>query len=243
MRTVIVGDVHGCLDELVELVQTLQLTNKDQVVFIGDLLDKGPDSAGVVRYVRELSSLIPVTLVKGNHEEKHEKFRLRLRSGGAEALKGFQEMEAITAHLSSDDVAFLSTAVLWAQVPGGLAVHAGIPMNLETLTLGSSRKEREIVNQVLRVRYVRPSTGKMVSLGQEVAGDVYWAEVYDGRFGHVYFGHEPFGEVTEFPHATGLDTSCVYGDSLTAVVLENNKRSFVSVQAHKKWALRMGEHE
>ena len=53
MRKVVIGDVHGCLEELITLIAKLNLNETDEVVFVGDLLNKGPDSFGVWRYVQE----------------------------------------------------------------------------------------------------------------------------------------------------------------------------------------------
>lgn len=245
-RNIIIGDVHGCIDEFNALLATLAPTPNDTVVFCGDLVDKGPHSAAVVARARALrESGIPVVLVMGNHEEKHSRFRARRAAGtDVTALTGHEEMTFITDGLSSEDVAFLDTAVLFHPLPafGATVVHAGIPLNVPTLpedTSTLSRKERDRLALVLRVRYVRPSTGGMVPLGQEQEGDVYWADAYDGRFGHVYFGHEPFtGERDgRFPLATGLDHGCVFGGRLTAAVLtEGREVEFVSIPARARYA-------
>jgi hypothetical protein len=248
-RNFIIGDIHGCIEEFNELLDILAPTSSDQVVLCGDLVDKGPHSAAVVTRARQLrESGVPVVLVMGNHEEKHSRFRTRRLSGAdVTALKGHGEMSTITRDLTAEDIWFLNTAVLFHRLPqhGALVVHAGIPLSLQHLPsspqdLSSlSRKEEDRLKLVLRIRYVRPSTGSMVSLGQEQDGDAYWADVYDRRFGHVYFGHEPFmGERDgRFPYATGLDHGCVFGGRLTAAVLtEGREVEFVSVPARTRYA-------
>ena len=65
-RTILIGDVHGCAIELGELLERVAPTSDDRVVFVGDLVARGPDSRGVLRIVRELAALC----VRGNHEEK-----------------------------------------------------------------------------------------------------------------------------------------------------------------------------
>ncbi len=69
---VAVGDVHGCIEEFQELLKTLQY-NKDQMrlVLLGDLVDRGPDSAGCVKLARRLN----LECIQGNHEEKHLRWR------------------------------------------------------------------------------------------------------------------------------------------------------------------------
>jgi hypothetical protein len=246
MRTIIVGDIHGCVEEFDALIATLAPTPADTVVLCGDLVDKGPHSASVVGRARALrESGVNTVLVMGNHEEKHGRFRARLRKGeDTTALKGHEEMDEITRGLCAEDIAFLNTAVLFHRLPkhGATVVHAGIPLNVGTLPEDMStlsRKERDRLALVCRVRFVRPATGGMVPLGEEQDGDVYWADAYDGRFGHVYFGHEPFmGDRSgRFPHATGLDTGAVFGGRLTAAVLVPGQEvKFVSVPARTRYA-------
>lgn len=249
-RTFVIGDVHGCIEEFNELLSTLApVAGVDAVVLCGDLVDKGPHSALVVKRARALrESGVNTVLVMGNHEEKHGRFRARLASGGdVTALKGHEEMNEITRGLCAEDVAFLNTAVLFHRLPehGVTVVHAGVPLNVGTLPedMGAlSRKERDRFALVCRVRFVRPSTGGMVPLGQEQDGDVYWADAYDGRFGHVLFGHEPFmGEHDgRFPHATGLDTGAVFGGRLTAAVLvAGQPMGLVSVPARARHAVHL----
>ena len=246
-RTLVIGDIHGCSEEFNELLATLApVAGVDTVVFCGDLVDKGPHSAAVVARARALrESGVRTVLVMGNHEEKHGRFRARRAAGtDVTALTGHEEMAHITDGLSSEDVAFLDTAVLFQRLPefGVTVVHAGIPLNVAALpedTSTLSRKERDRLALVLRVRFVRPSTGGMVPLGQEQDGDVYWADAYDGRFGHVLFGHEPFmGDRSgRFAHATGLDHGAVFGGRLTAAVLtEGQDMGFVSVAARARHA-------
>ena len=76
-RTLVIGDVHGCLDELRALVAKAGVTADDDVVFVGDLVAKGPDSVGVVAWARERGA----AAVLGNHDEHV----LRARAGNAHA--------------------------------------------------------------------------------------------------------------------------------------------------------------
>lgn len=294
-RTIIIGDIHGMKVELVSLFKQVGVTKDDQVVLCGDLIDKGPDSPGVVSHLREMREQgYDITLVKGNHEEKHERFRTAYAKAGDKVkMKGFDELKSFTEALSPEDVVFLETAVIYHWIPGhnALVIHAGIMPTMESLpTLDEyaamSKGDRSKFDRVLRVRHVTGETqakvtvefdglgfdpgfehgkgltpqdverfleamsivmvrkqvrpeGSFISLGQEGPNDPFWAETYDGRFGWVYFGHSPFvgEEPTQFPHATGLDTGCVFGGSLTAVILEEgHERKFVSVKASGKFS-------
>lgn len=246
-RTIIFGDVHGCLVELIKLVKSLELRPSDSLIFCGDLVDKGPDSAGVVAFVRALAERFNVVLVKGNHEEKHERFRKhearRLETGKANPIKNAEVLREINNELTAGDVTFLEAAVLFHELPEhkALVVHAGVPPTMQSLPdLGDLKGERKkFANQMLRFRFA-DSDGRMVPLSDcDPSRHSFWAEDYDGRFGHVFFGHEPFvgKEPKIFAHATGLDTGCVFGGSLTAAIFDGgDEPGFVSEAATAKWA-------
>ena len=243
-RTIIIGDVHGMDAELEKLLDKVEVKADDEIVFVGDLVDKGPDSPQVVKRVRELAQTHNVVVVEGNHEEKHRRFRKHLAKGSdtANKMKGAEEMHEITSGLSEDDVSFLDGAVPFHRVEEHniLVVHAGItgdmtefPASVEEAQSMSSKK-RKSFGKIMRTRFVSAETGKFISLGENKKEDPFWAEVFDGRFGHVVFGHEPFMDgVGKFPHATGIDTGAVFGGSLTAMVFEGSVPSFVSVKSRK----------
>ena len=70
-RKILIGDVHGCSGELRELVERLRLQSSDHVIFLGDLIDKGPDSRAVLDMILALrDQTCQVTNLLGNHEEK-----------------------------------------------------------------------------------------------------------------------------------------------------------------------------
>lgn len=109
MRNIIIGDVHGCLDELKELINKLELSSADHLFFIGDLIDKGPDSVGVVKYVYELSKLYSTVLILGNHEEKFLRFlynKVNNKKALAE-MKTTPDFEILESTLLDDEIEFL----------------------------------------------------------------------------------------------------------------------------------------
>ena len=232
-RTVIIGDVHGMLDAMRELLERLRLVAGDHLIFVGDLVDKGPDPAGVLHHLAALAAEAPfqITLVDGNHEDRHRRFHLNLteRPGiAAGQAREAPELAALAAALSEEGRAFLNSAVPFHRVPqhGVLVVHGGIPGDMRRFpesveaANGLAGRDRERFRKVLRTRFIDRDTGVFVGLGQEKPGDPFWAEAYDGRFGHVVFGHQPFLEgPAEFAHATGIDTGAVHGGWLTALVL------------------------
>jgi len=244
-RTAIIGDVHGMREALAELVATLALGAGDRLVFVGDLVDKGPDSAGVVDDVARLQAEAPyeVVLVEGNHEERHRRYRanLTLRPKVArQSAKEAPRLAEMTEALTPRGRALLDAAPLFWRLDefGVLVVHGGIPGDLKAFPDSPDevdrmdKKAREKFLKIIRTRYIEQGAGAFVGLGKERPGDRFWAEVYDGRFGHVVFGHQPFFDgPAEFPHATGIDTGAVHGTGLTALVLEAGRaRRFVRVE-------------
>ncbi len=233
MKIAIVGDVHGALGPLERRVAKLSLSAEDRLVFVGDLVDKGPDPAGVVRFVRQLSEMAPyeVVLVEGNHEDRHRRFYLNKaeRPKVARTMAGdAPELLKLDADLSEDDRAYLATAIPFLRLPewGVLVVHGGIPGTQRTFpdTVEEAQqwhgKRAKAFRKILRTRYVSAETGKFLALGSNQPGDPFWAEVYDGRFGHVVFGHQPWLDGPAcFAHATGIDTAAVHGGRLTAMIL------------------------
>jgi predicted MPP superfamily phosphohydrolase len=129
-RYILIGDVHGCLTELQALLGRIAPRLDDTLVFLGDLVDKGPESPAVVRWVRHLSTLYRVVLIEGNHEEKHRRWRQHMRLGSpvVHTMTGTQQIAAITQAMSADDIDFLETGqlpVFSANNPPGHARETG----------------------------------------------------------------------------------------------------------------------
>lgn len=287
-RYIVIGDVHGMLPELQDLLAKVEMRTTDVLVFCGDLVDKGPDSVGVVKYVRRLAQTgQSVVLVLGNHEEKHARYRKAvLKSGGKQPeMKGVEEMATITAGLLSEDIEFLESAVPFYILRDldAMVVHGGIPTTVTDLKavdkgdlakmcrlryITGSRKvtltvelpwntqwgtepeageafpfEGHFDGAVLK-KVVRPE-GDFLQLGVEGPHDPFWADRYDGRFGHVYFGHEPFTDAfvpVAFKHATGMDLGAVFGGHLACAVLEEGcQPRYASVKASGIFCNKMEE--
>lgn len=246
-RTFVVGDVHGCLEELKELVGSFRLQTTDRVIFAGDLIHKGPDSVGVLAYVASLGEFCTVKVVAGNHEEKQlrwarneQKSRL---TGKANPMKHTEGYAEIWNNCHPELIELMENSRLYVEAEGFLVVHGGLAprASLEDVavkdlgTLNSDVRER--AKWILFTRYVNPY-GAPVSLGQETETDKYWAEEYDGWAGHILFGHQPFmqEEAKTFKNATGIDLGCVYGNLLCGVEIAEGKivKNFY-VKAHKQY--------
>lgn len=244
LRTCIIGDVHGMTAMLRALIEKLELRAGDTLVSLGDLVDKGEDPAGTVRYLRETKQAadFEVVLIVANHEDRHLRYRRNLTvrpKVAREQAEMAPELPALAEQLGEADWEFLASAVPFWRLERHniLAVHGGIPGNMETFpesleeARGLSRKHARNLEQIYRTRIISAEDGRFRALGREEPGDVFWAEVYDGRFGHVVFGHQPwFDGPREFSHATGIDTGAVDGGELTALVVhENGRREYIAV--------------
>lgn len=245
-KDIIVGDIHGCIDELVRLVDAVAPTQDDTVVSVGDLLDKGPDSAGVVRYLRELRSRCNVIVVRGNHEDKHHRWRkhqtLQTKTGKKNPMVDRSgELDQITKTLTPEDIEFLDACPVFHKLSGtrGIVVHAGISPFLRSIpTVAPTMTARDdILNTCQWIRCITPA-GNAVSLGNEQPEDSYWAASYNGHFGHAFFGHQPFVEKfpQQFPHATGLDLGCCYGLRLAAAIVDDDRVEYEVIQATRQYA-------
>jgi hypothetical protein len=232
-RTIIIGDVHGCSAELADLVEETGFTTGDRLVFVGDLVARGPDSLGVLDIVRRAGAL----LVRGNHEEKILEWRRerRAHARGGPAPKPLGRLHAdVAAALRPVDWSLLSTAPLWLDLPehGMRVVHAGV---LPGVPIEEQRKKT-----LLHVR----TLGANGEPREDKAGKALWGKAYDGP-PHVVFGHNAATDPQLHPWATGLDTGCVYGGRLTALVLEDDqvvprdvrarRRRLVSVPARRAY--------
>ena len=243
-RTLFIGDVHGLSGPLAELLRVLELQAGDRVVFLGDLIDKGPDPIGVIQIVRDLANRpdIETHLIRGNHEDKHLRYRRNLTLRPRVANRQASEASVLRRFYTDareEDWLVLEASLPYLSLPDldMLALHAGIPGNMKTLPEAerydvATGKEKEYLERIWRTRFISRETGSFVGLGKQKPEDPFWAEVYDGRFGHAVFGHQPFMDgAARFPHATGIDTGAVHGGMLTALVVQHaSPRDFRLVQ-------------
>lgn len=251
MRTIFVGDVHGCLDELLTLCDKLNLAKDDTLVFLGDLVDRGPDPVGVVRFVRTLTS-VPCKAILGNHEEKCLRW-LRHENAVAAGKQGKNPMRPVPPErqaqwraLDAQDREYLAglPLVLEFEVAGEpwVAVHGGL---LPGRALAD--QVRKHAGEIVRCRWVGADgkhVGMMQGTKEQPPGSFRWMERFDGPF-NVVCGHAVH-DVTD-PRvdktASGfevwsIDTGCFGGGRLTALVLDSDcpgHRSVVQVQAKQEY--------
>jgi bis(5'-nucleosyl)-tetraphosphatase (symmetrical) len=204
-RVVLVGDVHGCAEELRELLDKVgfSATRGDLALFVGDLVAKGPDSAGVMSLVRGLGAAAMGVL--GNHDHyvlAREYDELRPESEHARLARG---------GLDKADLRWLRGMPLTILVEehNVIVAHAGL--------LPGTCREANSLENITTMRNVVQAPGGFTASSKPADG-LAWAEVWDGPE-HVVFGHDALRKLQRQPFATGLDTGCVYGGHLTALVL------------------------
>ena len=206
-RTVIVGDVHGCARELEQLLSAIGLESKDRLYCVGDLISRGPDSGAVLRIVRSMGA----RSVLGNHEWRLlEAYRSGKRSPSYSSCRPSEQRLFKT--LAGDDWAWLDSCPLVLDLPEHSVriVHAGI--------LSGVPVESQSAEVLTRMRSITDQGEASEQLGTQS-----WAAHYRGE-PHVVFGHNAQRGLQSHPYATGLDTGCVYGGSLSALVLEAGER-------------------
>ncbi|SED90658.1 polynucleotide 3'-phosphatase /polynucleotide 5'-hydroxyl-kinase /polynucleotide 2',3'-cyclic phosphate phosphodiesterase [Streptomyces sp. 2231.1] len=224
----IVGDIHGCAFELESLLTKLGYVDGVHpegrtAVFVGDLVDRGPDTPGVLRRVMSMVKSGDALCVPGNHENKYGRHlkgrKVQHTHGLAETVA---QMEGESEEFKAEVRAFLDGLVSHYVLDGGRLVvcHAGLPEKYHGRTSGRVRSHA----------LYGETTGETDEFGLPVRYP--WAEDYRGRAAVVY-GHTPVPEATWLNNTICLDTGAVFGGKLTA--LRWPERELVDVPAERVW--------
>lgn len=233
MRDIIIGDIHGCLNELIVLINKLNLKKNDTIYFIGDLIDRGEDSAGVIKYIYELSKKYKVVLILGNHDEKF----LRYIKKNKKIIN--QEYEFILKKIEKKHIDFYEKSYYNYFIPEKniLLVHAGINDDIklslnENIPFNPNEKKSKysILNLVRQI----DEKGKMkffdINVGIE---SKFWNTNYQGEYGKIIYGHTPIiqNKPVYFQNSICIDNGCVFGGWLSALLIDKNlKISFESIR-------------
>ena len=228
----IIGDVHGCLDELRALLALLGYQVGEgvtpppgrTVVFLGDLVDRGPGIAGVLELVMGLAAAGTALCVAGNHDVKlvrHLKGKnVRLTNGLAESVA---QLARETPAFRQQVLEFLESRASHYVLDGGRLVvaHGGLPEALHGRDDGAVRA----------VALYGATTGQTDDLGLPVR--LNWAADYRGA-ALVVYGHTPVAQPEWLNNTLNIDTGCVFGGRLTA--LRYPEKELVSVPAARAYA-------
>ncbi|WP_405883102.1 polynucleotide kinase-phosphatase [Streptomyces sp. NBC_01136] len=224
----IIGDIHGCASELESLLGKLGYVDGAHpegrtAVFVGDLVDRGPDTPGVLRRVMSMVGSGNALCVPGNHENKYGRYlkgrKVQHTYGLAETI---EQMEGESEEFRKQVREFVDGLVSHYVLDGGRLVvcHAGLPEKYHGRTSGRVRSHA----------LYGDTTGETDEFGLPVRYP--WAEDYRGRAAVVY-GHTPVPTATWLNNTICLDTGAVFGGKLTA--LRWPERELVDVPAERVW--------
>ncbi len=227
-RTIIVGDIHGCLEEFDELLKKLSYDkSNDRLILLGDLIDRGPDSVGVVARARQMD----LECVMGNHDYKFLKW---WRNSGT--TNDVYDRHPHYAKFSDADVNYIARMAHYIKLDGTIIVHAGLRPGI---SLANQSKE-----DLYYIRYMDSdkrfvSLKKINKLGKEASDAHFWTEYWKGPesivYGHNVHSYEDplIEEVAPGVVCYGIDTGCCFGGRLTALILET--KEIVQVQAKQTY--------
>lgn len=229
----IIGDVHGCFDELVLLLEELdyQVDGTEAIppegrkaVFVGDLCDRGKNTPYVFRLVMSMVERGQAIAVPGNHDSKLQRAmkgsKVQITHGLAESL---EQLEAETPEFCEQVKEFIYSLVSHVILDDGKLVvaHAGMREDLQGRASGKVRD----------FALYGETTGETDEFGLPVRHN--WAAEYRGSATVVY-GHTPVPEAEWLNSTINIDTGCVFGGKLTALRYPENE--LVSVEALEQYA-------
>lgn len=234
----IVGDVHGCLAELLELMERLgYVVERDDagravdavhpdgrtLIFVGDLIDRGPDSVGVLRLAMGMTASGNALAVPGNHEAK------LIRALDGAKVQVSHGLETTLAELSEETPEFQRAVRNWCYDlvshlvldDGRLVIaHAGLKEAYHGRASGRVRS----------FALYGDSTGETDEFGLPIRYP--WAEEYRGK-AMVVYGHTPTPSLEWINNTLCLDTGCVFGGKLSA--LRHPERESVQIEAREEY--------
>ncbi len=227
------GDVHGCADELCELLETLGYARDEsgifghaegrKAVFVGDLADRGPKSREVLELVMRMEKSGRALCVLGNHDEKLRRYlggeRVKISYGLQETIDSLGDDEAFKTELK----AWLEARISHYVLDGGnlVVAHAGLKEAMQGRAAGAVRS----------FCLWGETTGETDEWGLPERID--WAREYKGKAAVVY-GHTPTPRAQWLNNTLNLDTGAVFGGSLTA--LRYPEREIVAVPSRATYA-------
>ncbi len=246
----IIGDVHGCADELELLLArlgyavswnssasartcTVTAGHGRRVIFVGDLVDRGPRTPDVLRIAMSMSASGLARCVLGNHDAKFLRWltgsNVHIANGLAQSIA---QTEGETEEFRNQVIAYLSALPIYLWLDGGRLVvaHAGIREDM----IGQDG------NAVRSFCLFGDTTGETDAFGLPVRRD--WAAYYRGA-AHIVYGHTPMVEAPWINRTICLDTGCVFGGKLSA--LRWPEKDVISVPAariHMAPTRPLGQH-
>lgn len=210
-RLIVVGDIHGCLQELKALMRIVRPQPEDTLISVGDLVNRGPDSAGVIDWAIDHNMLA----VLGNHELR---LLRALDFPGKTELKSYDQLTLKV--LRKRHWRYLKSLPLTISLPewNAVIVHGGFLPDIPWREQGA-----EIIT---KIQVISPE-GLPAKRSEAPAGRP-WADYWNGTE-LVFYGHTPRPLPVIRQNSIGLDTGCAYGGQLTACILPG--RDIIQVES------------
>ncbi len=193
-----IGDIHGCARALDSLIDKLPLCNTDKLIFLGDYIDRGPDSKAVVEKLLALRQVYDCVFLRGNHEWmmlnyvlNNRDFELWMMNGAYATVRSYGDVKKIP----SEHLEFFENTVYYHIENGYFFVHAGVKPYLPVQ---------------------EQNNFDLIWIREEF---IYAENPLEGYI--VVFGHTPFENVFVSRDKIGIDTGCVYGGRLTAFRIDD----------------------
>lgn len=215
MGLIAIGDIHGCPKSLDAILDRIDPSPDDHLLFIGDYIDRGPDSKSVIDRLLDLREEVPCTFLRGNHEAMMIEyldtgaFSLWRMNGGTSTLRSYRRPGASEINIPEAHVEFVRETKLYHETEDFLFVHAGLKPEL-SIEENLEQGDEEVL---------------LWERGHLNASEVAWEKP-------VVCGHTPRPEPINREKLILIDTGCVYHmqpgmGRLTAVYLP--ERRFVDV--------------
>jgi serine/threonine protein phosphatase 1 len=202
-RTIAIGDIHGCSRALRALIAAVQLTVDDTLVLLGDYVDRGPDSRGVIEFILELENSFRVVPLLGNHElmlldavDNPRSIGPWLECGGDSTVRSY---DGLISNMPSDHLAFIRRCRRYYEIGTHFFVHANYASD--------------------------------VPLDEQPDYLLFWEHLFfhlPGRHENekvAIVGHtaQKTGEVFDLGHVLCIDTFCHGGGWLTALAVDSGE--------------------
>jgi len=234
-RRIVIGDVHGCAEELLDLLDRCKYdSSKDRLILAGDLVDKGPESKRVVQN----AIMLDAECVLGNHDEKHLRWNrwLRKKKENPEVNIPMKD-NGFFWEMTDKEFHYFESMPLYILDGDWCIVHAGLECD--------GRWPHQMDPKVMvRIRDVHWKTGlyhQPPQAGERATGAVRWAERWQGPV-NVIYGHAPGYDVKIDRQGLlgkvclGIDTGAVHGGYLTALIYDDRVWNICQVRGRQKYA-------
>jgi len=209
-RVIIYGDIHGCLDEFIALRKKAKLTKNDIEICVGDILSKGKKDFETLQYIMKENILT----IRGNNDDIFLRYKRELDAGNIIKSKNYAKTQQTLNKMGSEEFEFIQNMPFFHKIDNLTIIHGGLELrtNLETAC------EEELC-LTTRIAYLN-SQGEYIKEKNITPDCSLWADSYDAREGFIVYGHHVFDEPKESKYALGIDTGCVFGNKLTAVIFD-----------------------